>query len=72
MIADDVYTYTWSSIMPQGIKTNKAKSGAIHDGTTMSADTIVDSAMELTYGCVPYTADANFFVVPGNISFTEA
>jgi len=58
--------YTWSSMMPQGIKTTlsaQATGGTATSGQGMDANT------DYSYDCQPWTADTALFVVPTNITF---
>lgn len=68
MIADDEYTYSWSSVLPQGFKARRADTGA-PDGATKAADTGIDPRMQMSYECEPHTAAADLFVVPTNVTF---
>ncbi len=66
LISDGVDVYTWSSMMPQGIKTKMTAQGSGSGSTSgqgMSTDT------QYSYDCQPWTADASLFVVPANITF---
>jgi hypothetical protein len=64
LIADGTSVYSWSSMLPQGIKTEMSASqdesiSALGDGANQS----------YTYDCDPAHADASLFVPPSNISF---
>lgn len=66
MIADGEDVYTWSSMMPQGIKskmTMQGTGGAETSGQGMNAN------MEYSYDCQPWSADSAMFAVPADITF---
>lgn len=69
LIADGVDTYTWSSVMPQGIKakmtTESGKTSAGTSGQGINASTIY------RYDCEPWAADASLFSVPSSVTFRE-
>ncbi|MBP9669398.1 MAG: hypothetical protein KBE09_03855 [Candidatus Pacebacteria bacterium] len=69
MIADDEYTYSWSSVMPQGFKARRVDTAQQPDGTTPTADTGVDPRMSMNYNCEPHQADESLFTVPTNVTF---
>jgi len=67
MIADGAYVYSWSSVMPKGIKTAMAAaptgSGAPQGGGT-------NENTSYRYDCEPSSADASLFTPPANVTFT--
>lgn len=66
LVADGTDVYTWSSMMPQGIKTKMTAQGSgagPTSGQGVSADT------KYSYDCQPWTGDAALFVVPANVTF---
>ncbi len=71
MIADSEYTYSWSSMLPQGFKAKRADGGVAAETDTKTADTIVNPQMAMDYNCEPHTADAALFVVPSNVTFKD-
>jgi hypothetical protein len=66
LIADGVDVYTWSSMMPQGIKSKMTAQGS---GTGPTSGQDVNTDTKYSYDCQPWTADATLFVVPANITF---
>ncbi len=66
MIADGEFTYSWSSMMPQGVKAKMTTEG---QGGTATSGQGVDASMSYGYDCQPWTPDASKFVVPTNVSF---
>ncbi len=71
MIADSAYTYSWSSMLPQGFKAKRVDQGATPAADTKVADTMVNPQMVMEYNCEPHTADAALFVVPENVTFKD-
>ncbi|MDO8514239.1 MAG: hypothetical protein Q7S50_01715 [bacterium] len=69
MMADGQYVYTWSSVMPQGIKT-KMTAGATAGGSAGTASgQSADADQSYSYDCQPWTADASLFVLPASVTF---
>lgn len=66
MIADGEYVYTWSSMMPQGVKTKMVAQGA---GGTATSGQGADANQSYSYDCQPWTADASLLVPPANVTF---
>jgi hypothetical protein len=67
LIADGTDTYSWSSMMAQGVKTAMPPAGSDEDATTSGGD---DSAgQRYTYQCAPAQADASLFVPPSSVTF---
>lgn len=67
MIADGTDVYTWSSAMPQGIKTKMMATG---QGGTATSGRGVDANTAYSYDCQPWVADATLLIPPANITFT--
>lgn len=67
MIARDGFIYTWSDVMPQGVKLpmTSAQASAQTQGQTNFY------AQELDYNCVSWDADASPFTVPASVTFME-
>ncbi|MDO8522456.1 MAG: hypothetical protein Q7S08_04190 [bacterium] len=66
VIADGQDVYTWSSVMPQGIKTKMAQQT---DGGTATSGQGVNTNQPYSYDCQPWTADASVFVTPSSVVF---
>lgn len=66
LIADGVDVYTWSSMMPQGIKTKMTAQGS---GSVPTSGQGVDANTKYSYDCQSWAADASLFVVPAHITF---
>lgn len=64
MLTTDGYVYTWSDMMPQGMKIQVDTTGEVATQTGMDANAAVD------YHCSPWTVEASRFTVPTNITFT--
>lgn len=68
MIVSGEYAYTWSSVMPQGIKTNVNMKDSPSQVATSGASS--DANQEYSYDCDPAQADVSLFVVPTTVTFT--
>lgn len=68
MISDGVFMYTWSSMMPTGMKIAIAESATAE---TSSATQSFDYNQKLDYDCKPWTSDSAKFTLPTDITFTE-
>lgn len=66
MISDGEFAYTWSSMMPTGMKM-KLNLSETSDG----AKTGFDYNQHLDYNCSPWMEDSSMFSLPANIKFTE-
>jgi hypothetical protein len=66
LIVRDGYTYTWSPVMPQGIKTSVTSSG---QGSGAASGQGANANASYSYDCQPWTADASLFVLPTNVTF---
>jgi hypothetical protein len=60
------YSYSWSSMMPQGIKTQVT---ATAGGGAATSGQGADAHQSYAYDCQPWTADASLFAVPTDITF---
>lgn len=67
MIADGEYVYSWSSMMPQGVKMEQADSWSGEGAATSGR--VVDVNSSYSYDCEPADADASLFVPPANVTF---
>ncbi len=68
VISDGTNVYTWSSLMPQGIKTKVTAQG---QGGTQTSGSGSNQNQSYTYDCQPWSADTSLFAVPTNITFKE-
>jgi hypothetical protein len=66
MIADGESVYSWSSMMPQGIKTTMMAQGV---GGTATSGQGGDANQSYSYDCQPWTSDASLLVPPANVTF---
>jgi len=64
MISTDGYVYTWSNLLPQGMKMQISTSGDTATQGGMDASAAVD------YHCAPWNVEASRFTVPTNVKFT--
>jgi hypothetical protein len=67
LIADGTDVYSWSSLMPQGIKTAMTESSPEESASTSGGG--ADQNQRYTYDCQPAHADASLFAAPSDISF---
>jgi hypothetical protein len=67
LVADGTNVYSWSSLLPQGIKTTMAASEPEESAATSGGG--ADANQRYTYDCQPAHADASLFVAPADISF---
>jgi hypothetical protein len=67
LIADGTDVYSWSSLMPQGIKTAMADGEPEESAPTSGGG--ADQDQRYTYDCQPARADASLFTAPSGISF---
>ncbi len=76
MISDGEFVYTWSDLLPQGIKMKltDAEGNADADSTTLSPE-VLESVKEFQrdydYDCSEWDVDSALFVVPTNVTFTD-
>lgn len=68
-IVDSTMAYVWSSMAPQGIKTDVTAYAA--SGGSGTSGAYGDAQQSYTYDCQPYVAEAGLFVAPADISFTQ-
>jgi hypothetical protein len=66
MISDGEFVYTWSPLMPTGMKM-KVDTTATTEESTEGFDT----NQELDYECNPWTRDETVFSLPEGVTFTE-
>lgn len=66
LVADGTDVYTWSSMMPQGIKTAQAAEG---QGGTQTSGGGMDANQSYSYDCQPWSADASLFAPPADVTF---
>jgi hypothetical protein len=67
MIADGEYTYSWSSVMPQGMKAKMTAEGESDAATSGQG---MDAHHNYSYDCEAWIPDESVFVVPTEITFT--
>ncbi len=67
MIADGAYVYSWSSMVPQGVKVAQAQ--AESSQSTATSGQGMDANTSYSYDCEPASADASLFVPPSNVTF---
>jgi hypothetical protein len=65
MITADGYAYTWSNLLPMGVKVKLDASAGTSGGQG------IDASTEVKYSCAPWTKDAAKFTLPTTISFTD-
>ena len=66
LIVRDGYSYSWSPIMPGGIKTKVTAAG---QGGTSTSGSGASANQSYSYHCEPWTPDASLFAVPANVTF---
>lgn len=67
MVADGEYVYSWSSVSPQGVKTEMADSEPTYDAPTSGQG--FDAQQSYSYDCLPAQANASLFIPPSEITF---
>ncbi len=67
MIHADGYVYTWSDLIPQGMKM-KVTADATTSGNNPGA---IAPDQRVNYSCLPWVVDASQFTVPSTITFME-
>jgi hypothetical protein len=67
LIADGTDTYSWSSMLPQGIKTKMTGSSADFSAPTSGGGS--DANQRYTYDCQPAQAASSLFVPPADVTF---
>jgi hypothetical protein len=70
MLRTDGFVYTWSDLLPQGFKMMADDSQS--SGEPVALQSGFDPNSPVQYNCNPWVADASVFVVPTNITFSEA
>lgn len=68
LIVDGDTVYTWSSAMPQGMKTKMVAQGA---GGAATSGQGADANQAYAYDCQPWTADVSLFVPPATVTFMQ-
>ncbi|HVM59003.1 MAG TPA: hypothetical protein VMT80_01600 [Candidatus Paceibacterota bacterium] len=69
MIADGTDVYTWSPMMPMGIKVPMTASASAQSSAGASGSASFSAGTAYSYDCEPWTADASVFAVPTDVSF---
>lgn len=64
-IAKDGYMYTWSDMLPQGMKVKMESAGGTSGGQGM------DPSTKVSYSCAPWTVDESKFALPEGTEFFE-
>ena len=67
MISREGYVYTWSDMMPQGMKMKVVTDGEAQTSTQGA----MDASAAVDYHCAPWSVDGSKFTVPGTVTFTE-
>jgi len=68
MLTDGKDIYTWSSIMPQGIKT-KMVTSAPGDEATRTSGQEISPSQSYSYDCQPWSKDESVFTLPTTVTF---
>ena len=71
MIADGAYVYSWTSMTPQGVKTEMVADTEETTEDVPTSGSGYDPNHSYEYDCQMATADASLFVVPGDVTFIE-
>lgn len=66
MLADGTHVYSWSSMMPQGIKTAQTAAG---QGGAETSGSGMDANQSYSYDCQPWTPEPSVFAVPAEVTF---
>jgi hypothetical protein len=66
VMADGQDVYTWSSMMPQGLKVKMTAQGS---GGTVASGQGADANQAYSYDCQPWVADATLFTLPASVTF---
>lgn len=69
IINDGMYTYLWTSAMPQGIKMKQVEGEQGEKKT--DADRYLGSEKNVDYSCRGWTTDPAAFIPPSSIEFTD-
>ncbi len=71
MIRGGGFFYTWSDLMPQGIKIPESMATAQSGNAPAPASSrgSVNSTAKVSYTCLPWIADTSVFTPPANITF---
>lgn len=65
VIQTDGYVYSWTDLIPQGVKV------AVAGSMGAAASQGFDVNAQVSYDCSPWVPDANKFVVPSTVTFME-
>lgn len=65
MIQTGGYVYSWTDLLPQGVKVKAESAAGAAESQGISANASV------RYSCAPWIADASKFVPPSNVTFME-
>jgi hypothetical protein len=65
VIQADGYAYSWSDLMPQGVKVR------VDEAPAAAASQGLDSSTKVEYSCVEWMTDESKFAVPSSVTFTE-
>lgn len=65
MLTLDGYVYTWSDMMPQGMKMKVAADGTAQGQTQGS----MDASAAVDYHCAPWSVDGARFTIPSSVTF---
>lgn len=68
MLSDGQDVYTWSSIIPQGVKTRMTTSAPSETATQTSGQGM-SPGQSYSYDCQPWTKDASVFELPSTVTF---
>lgn len=65
VIQTEGYAYSWSDLMPQGVKVR------IDEAPAAAASQGFDSSTQVEYSCIEWMTDESKFAVPSSVTFTE-
>lgn len=65
MIKSGDYVYSWTDMMPQGVKVK------LTAAESAGASSGYDANAQVEYSCAPWIADASMFAVPSSVTFME-
>lgn len=68
MVQTDGYVYTWSDLLPQGMKMMLPKDSTATADTTTG---VVGTDSDVDYSCAPWVGDNAQFTPPASVSFME-
>lgn len=67
MVSDGEYVYSWSSMIPQGVKTRASVMESSSAAPTSGQ--MIDANYEYSYDCQPASTNASMFVAPADVTF---